>query len=80
MNGKVVIQDPKVNPIINSPYDEPKYHWELDERGSAKSNRLPGRREARGTNPTPQPKANTIQPMLVGQDIESDVMVVLRFL
>jgi len=31
------------NPIINSPYAEPAWHWELDERGQPTGERVPGR-------------------------------------
>ena len=78
MSEGIAIQDPTVNPIINSPYEEPRCHWELDERGLAKPNVLPSRRESRGTNPTPQPRANTTQPMLVYQGNELTLVNALR--
>ena len=78
MSEGIAIQDPTVNPIINFPYEEPKCHWELDERGLAKPNLLPGRRESRGTNPAPQPRANTTQPMLVDQGNELTLVNALR--
>ena len=56
--------DPVEQPIINSPYEEPKWHWTLDERQVAQAPLKPGRREARGgSNPVPQPKITKTQPM-----------------
>ena len=36
--------DPVEQPIINSPYEEPKWHWTLDERQVAQAPLKPGRR------------------------------------
>jgi len=34
------------NPIINSPFDRPQWHFELDEEGQPTGKKLPGRRES----------------------------------
>ena len=46
---------PEKNPIINSPYEPPQYHWDLDERGVAREPLLPRRRAAAGVMPVPKP-------------------------
>ena len=50
-------QDPALNPIINSPYEEPNRYWKLDDQGMAQPELLPGRRPSMGTNPVPRPRA-----------------------
>ena len=42
--------DPLTNPVINTPYEEPGWHWELDVQGRAREGRPPkdGRRPALG--------------------------------
>ena len=72
------LQDPKINPIINSPYEEPTQHWELDHQSVAKPNLLPGRRESKGVNPTPQARTNTTQPMLAQANSEMVLVNELR--
>ncbi|MDQ1066314.1 BPTD_3080 family restriction endonuclease [Streptomyces canus] len=42
------------NPIINSPYAEPAWHWELDERGQPTGERAPGRRPSETWMPVPR--------------------------
>ena len=49
--------NPTNHPIINSPYEEPRQHWRLDERGVAQPELLPGRRQSMGISPVPQTKA-----------------------
>ena len=56
-------QNPQTNPIINSPYLEPQWHWTLDDRQVAQAPLKPGRREARGSNPIPQPRNPIAQPL-----------------
>ena len=34
------------NPIINSPFEKPQWHFELDEEGQPTGKKLPGRRES----------------------------------
>jgi len=43
-------------PILNSPYDYPSRHWELDERGQPTHKILEYRRGAEFVTPIPQPK------------------------
>jgi type III restriction enzyme len=41
------------NPIINSPFDEPCWHFELDAEGQPTGQKLPGRRDSRQVVPVP---------------------------
>lgn len=41
------------NPIINSPFEKPQLHFELDEEGQPTGKRLPGRRESVQVVPVP---------------------------
>ncbi|MGH8771984.1 MAG: DEAD/DEAH box helicase family protein, partial [Burkholderiales bacterium] len=43
-------------PILNSPYECPKQHWELDEQGQPTQQIIERRREARFITPIPKPK------------------------
>lgn len=43
-DAELPIQPPVEEPIINSPYAEPKCHWAYDKSG--KANKIPGRRDA----------------------------------
>ncbi|HYI12070.1 MAG TPA: hypothetical protein VEK57_23660 [Thermoanaerobaculia bacterium] len=43
-------------PILNSPYDYPARHWELDETGQPTDRILPQRRPAEYITPIPRPK------------------------
>jgi type III restriction enzyme len=43
-------------PILNSPYDYPRQHWELDETGQPTRNILNKRRRAEFITPIPKPK------------------------
>jgi type III restriction enzyme len=43
-------------PILNSPYERPAEHWELDEAGQPTHNVLPTRRPADFVTPIPKPK------------------------
>src|SRR5687768_2645388 len=43
-------------PILNSPYELPERHWELDETGQPTNRILPKRREAKYLTPIPKPK------------------------
>ncbi len=47
--------DPRANPVINTPYEEPRWHWELDLAGRAIKGRPPkqGRRPSHGILPVP---------------------------
>jgi type III restriction enzyme len=44
------------HPILNSPYEYPRYHWELDETGQPTGVRQNGRRPASFVTPVPAPK------------------------
>ncbi|MBC5821952.1 MAG: DEAD/DEAH box helicase family protein [Candidatus Eremiobacteraeota bacterium] len=44
------------NPILNSPYEYPGEHWELDEQGQPTQKTVPGRRSPRFITPIPRPK------------------------
>ena len=43
-------------PILNSPYDYPSRHWELDENGQPTMNIIERRRRAEFITPIPLPK------------------------
>ena len=43
-------------PILNSPYERPSRHWELDETGQPTQKILPSRRRAEFITPIPKPK------------------------
>lgn len=44
------------NPILNSPYERPIQHWELDRDGQPTANILSARRRSDLTTPVPKPK------------------------
>jgi type III restriction enzyme len=46
-------------PILNSPYEAPRRHWELDERGQPTQKILETRRGAKFISPIPRPKKTT---------------------
>jgi type III restriction enzyme len=41
------------NPIINSPFERPQWHFELDDEGQPTGKKLPGRRESIQVVPVP---------------------------
>ena len=43
-------------PIINSPYEYPNQHWELDEQGQPTTRIIETRRRAEYVNPVPRTK------------------------
>ena len=43
-------------PILNSPYDYPSQHWELDETGQPTHKVIDARRRAEFITPIPKPK------------------------
>ena len=59
-------------PILNSPYERPTRHWELDEQGQPTQQIVPSRRRADFVTPIPKPRrrksASTQQVLLVGED------------
>ena len=44
------------HPILNSPYERPSRHWELDETGQPTQQILDHRRRAQFITPIPKPK------------------------
>jgi hypothetical protein len=44
------------HPILNSPYDYPRRHWELDELGQPTQKIIDQRRSAKFVTPIPKPK------------------------
>jgi type III restriction enzyme len=46
-------------PILNSPYEYPTRHWELDADGQPTQQVLPTRRRAEFVTPIPKPKKRT---------------------
>jgi type III restriction enzyme len=44
------------DPILNSPYERPSRHWELDKEGIPTQVELEGRRESRLITPIPKPR------------------------
>lgn len=66
-------------PILNSPYEYPTHHWELDEEGQPTGRIIEKRRPARFITPIPKPrkrkKGNVEQRQLIfdeGADVSSD--------
>ena len=55
-------------PILNSPYEYPDCHWELDEEGQPTNQIIDGRREAKFITPVPAPRrrrGKSVQKQLV---------------
>ncbi|GJM45613.1 MAG: hypothetical protein DHS20C21_24550 [Gemmatimonadota bacterium] len=48
-------------PILNSPYEYPARHWELDEEGQPTQVVIESRREAKFITPIPKPKKRRAQ-------------------
>jgi type III restriction enzyme len=44
------------HPILNSPYEEPRKHWELDQQGQPTQRTVESRRRAAFISPIPKPK------------------------
>lgn len=44
------------SPVLNSPYEHPARHWELDEAGQPTNKVVEHRREAKFISPIPKPK------------------------
>jgi type III restriction enzyme len=61
------------HPILNSPYECPQRHWELDESGQPTQQITPSRRQAKFITPIPKPKkrkAAAQQTELILEDAE----------
>ncbi len=59
------------HPILNSPYDYPRRHWELDEHGQPTQRIIDTRRRAEFITPIPKPKKRkgaVHQPVLIFED------------
>lgn len=59
--GNVSLEQPGSNPffdhpILNSPYEKPARHWELDEHGQPTQRIAEARRKADFVTPIPKPK------------------------
>src|SRR3990172_6235007 len=52
----MTVQDFFTRPILNSPYDYPGRHWELDESGQPTQQIIESRRRAEFITPIPKPK------------------------
>ena len=50
------------HPILNSPYERPPRHWELDEQGQPTQRIIESRRRADFITPIPKPKKRTTAP------------------
>ncbi len=61
-------------PVLNSPYEYPSRHWELDEDGQPTGNVLEHRRRAKFISPIPQPKKrrNKKQAQLVYGELSTE--------
>jgi type III restriction enzyme len=51
------------HPILNSPYEYPKRHWELDETGQPTQRIIEQRRSARFVTPIPKPQKHKATPL-----------------
>jgi type III restriction enzyme len=53
-------------PVLNSPYEYPSQHWELDETGQPTNRVVPERRKVSFITPIPKPrKQKETQPKIV---------------
>lgn len=60
-------------PILNSPYDYPSQHWELDATGQPTQKIIAARRQAEFITPIPKPKKRKTKDAQVELDIGSEV-------
>ncbi len=58
------------NPILNSPYAEPKRHWELDDTGIPVGTWAEGRRRSEYVVPVPPPRHQHISQGVLELDAE----------
>ena len=54
-------QDPTSSPIINSPYEEPQWHWSLGDDGVARLPILRGKKTVPGNQPRPPGQRMTMR-------------------
>lgn len=52
-------------PILNSPYEYPKLHWELDKDGQPTQKIVESRRRADFITPIPKPRKRTLKACLL---------------
>ena len=57
-------------PIVNSPYEYPRQHWELDESGQPTGELLPRRRRAEFITLIPKPKKRKAGPKQEELDLD----------
>src|SRR4051812_25634388 len=55
-------------PILNSPYQYPSRHWQLDEHGQPTGHIAEGRRKASFVTPIPKPKKQSRGQIAIGLD------------
>lgn len=55
------------NPIINSPFEEPKQHYELDKRGNPTGEIIPVRRKSIYLQPVAQPRKSSNDQLMLWQ-------------
>ena len=78
-------------PILNSPYEYPAWHWELDDEGQPTNQIIEGRREAKFITPVPAPRrrrGRSVQKQLVmdegeglsTEEVQYDPMPIIRSL
>ncbi|MBN7763535.1 hypothetical protein JYP52_20555 [Nitratireductor aquibiodomus] len=56
------------SPILNSPYEVPGRHWELDANGQPTNVRIPRRRPSALVSPIPKPKK------VRGKQVQADLL------
>jgi type III restriction enzyme len=59
-------------PILNSPYERPGRHWELDDSGQPTGREVGSRRPARFVSPIPQPKKRSKAAVQAALDLGDD--------
>ena len=60
------------HPILNSPYDYPARHWELDAQGQPTQKITESRRRAEFITPIPKPKKRKGQPLQASLLLDND--------
>jgi type III restriction enzyme len=67
------------SPIINSPFEEPQRHFELDGEGQPTGNKLPGRRESLYVVPVPAARRRGLQhEMALGEETKNVLVNEIR--
>lgn len=59
-------------PILNSPYERPGWHWELDDSGQPTGREVGSRRPAKFVSPIPQPKKRSKASVQAALDLGDD--------